>query len=145
MEDPVREQKLFEKIRALPEEKVAEVEAFVDSLQDRKDARLIRSREDEATSEAQGFPRLAVAVGGPEDLSSRRKAVQELSSFHLPVGDPEDLERESVPESSEVAKRARQLVESGIASWKGGKPKGSHPRPRIKGKSASAIVLEGRR
>jgi len=78
-------------------------------------------------------------------IDARLEAVRELSSFHLPVGDPEDLESESVPESSEVTKRARQLVESGVASWKGGKPKGSRPRPRVKGKSASAIVLEDRR
>ena len=78
-------------------------------------------------------------------IDARLRAVRELSSFYLPVGNPEDLERGSVPESSEVAKRAWRLVESGVASWKGGKPKGSHPRPRVKGKSASAIVLEDRR
>lgn len=48
-------------------------------------------------------------------------------------------------EGSETVKRAWKLVESGVASWKGGKPQGSHPRPRVKGKSASAIVLEDRR
>lgn len=45
----------------------------------------------------------------------------------------------------ETAKRAWGLVESGVASWSGGKPRGARPRPRIKGKSASAIVLEDRR
>jgi len=48
-------------------------------------------------------------------------------------------------EVSETAKRAWRLVESGIASWRGGKPRGSQPRPRIKGKSLSAMVLEDRR
>jgi prevent-host-death family protein len=48
-------------------------------------------------------------------------------------------------EGSEATKRAWKLVESGVASWKGGKPKGSHPRPRVKGKNISAVVLEDRR
>jgi prevent-host-death family protein len=48
-------------------------------------------------------------------------------------------------EGSESTKRVWKLVESGVASWKGGKPKGSRPRPRVRGKSASAIVLEDRR
>jgi len=48
-------------------------------------------------------------------------------------------------EGGEVIKRAWELVESGVASWSGGKPRGSHPRPRVKGMSASAIVLEDRR
>lgn len=52
----------------------------------------------------------------------------------------------SPPEESEVAKRAWKLVESGVASWSGGKPVGAHPRPRPRGgKTASAIVLEDRR
>lgn len=55
--------------------------------------------------------------------ATRLEAVRELSSFHVPVIDPEDLERESISKSSVVAKRARQLVESGIASWKGVSPK----------------------
>lgn len=77
--------------------------------------------------------------------ATRLEAVRELSSFHVPVIDPEDLERESISRSSEVARRARQLVESGVASWNGGKPRGSRPRPRVKGKSASDVVLEDRR
>jgi prevent-host-death family protein len=48
-------------------------------------------------------------------------------------------------EESESVKRAWKLVESGVASWKGGKPKGLHPRPRVKGMSAADIVLEDRR
>ena len=47
---------------------------------------------------------------------------------------------------SEAVKRAWRLVEAGTASWGGGKPKGSHPRPRVEGgMSASDIVLEDRR
>jgi hypothetical protein len=39
MGNPLREQDLFEKIRALPDEKVAEVEDFVDFLARREDDR----------------------------------------------------------------------------------------------------------
>jgi hypothetical protein len=39
MGDPLRDQELFAKICALPEEKVAEVEDFVDFLQHRADDR----------------------------------------------------------------------------------------------------------
>jgi len=39
MGDPLRDQELFEKIRALPEEKVAEVEDFIDFLRHRADDR----------------------------------------------------------------------------------------------------------
>jgi hypothetical protein len=145
MGNPLQLQELFEKIRALPEEKVAEVEDLVDFLHHREDDRLVRVQEAEASGEARSFLRLPKAGSGPEALSSRREAVRELSNFHLPVGDSQDLERESIHESNEVAKRARQLVESGVASWGGGKPRGSHPKPRIKGKSASEVVLEDRR
>jgi len=48
-------------------------------------------------------------------------------------------------EGNETARRAWKLVESGAASWRGGKPSGSHQRPRNRGKSASDIVLEDRR
>ena len=43
------------------------------------------------------------------------------------------------------AKRAWELVEAGAAEWSGGKPAGSRRRPRTRGKSASAVVLEDRR
>lgn len=46
---------------------------------------------------------------------------------------------------SEVEQRAWDLVETGAASWSGGKPEGSRQRPSPQGKSASAIVLEDRR
>jgi len=39
MGNPLREQDLFDKIRALPDDKVAEVEDFVDFLQRRDDDR----------------------------------------------------------------------------------------------------------
>ena len=48
-------------------------------------------------------------------------------------------------EDNQVAPRAWDLVETGAASWSGGKPVGSSRRPRARGKSASAIVLEDRR
>jgi hypothetical protein len=72
MGNPLRDQELFEKIRALPEEKVAEVEDFVDFLQHRKDDHLIRDRTATASGEARGFLRLAGTVSGPEDLSRRK-------------------------------------------------------------------------
>ncbi len=44
MGSPLQEQDLFEKIRALPEEKVAEVADFVDFLQHREaDRRLVQT------------------------------------------------------------------------------------------------------
>jgi len=48
-------------------------------------------------------------------------------------------------EGSESERRAWNLVESGAASWSGGKPVGSRHRPRARGQSASAIALEDRR
>jgi hypothetical protein len=39
MGNPLRDQELFEKIRALPEDRVAEVEDFVDFLRYREDDR----------------------------------------------------------------------------------------------------------
>jgi prevent-host-death family protein len=48
-------------------------------------------------------------------------------------------------ESREPVRRAWELVESGVATWSGGKPAGSRQRPRVQGKSASDIVLEDRR
>ena len=48
-------------------------------------------------------------------------------------------------EGSESVRRAWALVEAGDASWSGSKPRGSRQRPKARGKSASAIVLEDRR
>lgn len=50
-----------------------------------------------------------------------------------------------VGSESETARRAWELVERGAARWRGSKPRGSHPRPRNRGKSASDMVLEDRR
>jgi prevent-host-death family protein len=48
-------------------------------------------------------------------------------------------------EGNETVRRAWKLVESGAASWRGGKPSGSRQRPRNRGKLASDMVLEDRR
>jgi len=40
---------------------------------------------------------------------------------------------------------AHQFVAEGHAHWNGGKPAGGRRPPRIKGKTASSIVLEDRR
>lgn len=48
-------------------------------------------------------------------------------------------------EENASAKQAWKLVEAGAAEWSGGKPAGSRRRPRTRGTSASAIVLEDRR
>ena len=42
-------------------------------------------------------------------------------------------------------RRAWELVQSGTASWGGGKPLGSRRRAKLSGTSASDIVLEDRR
>jgi prevent-host-death family protein len=47
-------------------------------------------------------------------------------------------------EGDPTARRAWDLVETGAANWSGGKPAGSSRRPRARGRSASAIVLEDR-
>jgi hypothetical protein len=56
-----------------------------------------------------------------------------------------DALKDQLGEQSEPAKRAWDLVVTGVATWSGGKPLGSSRRPRVRGKSASAIVLEDRR
>ena len=43
------------------------------------------------------------------------------------------------------AQLARDLTRKGIASWKGGKPKGASRRFAVKGKPVSQMVLEDRR
>jgi prevent-host-death family protein len=40
---------------------------------------------------------------------------------------------------------AWELAQSGAASWGGGKPKGSADPPKVRGKTASDMVLEDRR
>jgi prevent-host-death family protein len=48
-------------------------------------------------------------------------------------------------EGTAAEARAWDLVESGVATWSGGKPSGSRQRPKVRGLSASAAVLEDRR
>ncbi|HVT19703.1 MAG TPA: type II toxin-antitoxin system prevent-host-death family antitoxin [Thermoanaerobaculia bacterium] len=40
---------------------------------------------------------------------------------------------------------AWKLVRKGVASWAGGKPKGSEKPPRVRGKSAAEMIVEDRR
>lgn len=51
----------------------------------------------------------------------------------LPVGGGEEVSR------------LLSLVKEGFASWRGGKPTGSHRPVKIKGRTVSEIVLEDRR
>ncbi len=45
---------------------------------------------------------------------------------------------------NEAARAAWSMVESGVARWQGGKPRGSASPPRIKGKTTAEVVLEDR-
>jgi prevent-host-death family protein len=48
-------------------------------------------------------------------------------------------------EEGAEARLAWALVQNGGASWSGGKPKGSAHPPRVRGKTASEMILEDRR
>jgi prevent-host-death family protein len=48
-------------------------------------------------------------------------------------------------DGSEASQRAWELVEAGVASWSGGKPRGARQKPRTRGRSASSVVLDQRR
>ena len=48
-------------------------------------------------------------------------------------------------EENPDAQTAWNLVRRGVASWSGGKPTFSRELPRVKGKSASDMILEDRR
>ena len=48
-------------------------------------------------------------------------------------------------ERGEEDSRLLSLVKEGFASWRGGKPTGSHRPVKIKGRTVSEIVLEDRR
>jgi prevent-host-death family protein len=48
-------------------------------------------------------------------------------------------------ERGEEDSRLLSLVKEGFASWRGGKPTGSHRPVKIKGRTMSEIVLEDRR
>jgi prevent-host-death family protein len=49
------------------------------------------------------------------------------------------------PAESRDAASARQLVREGLASWSGGKPRGTARRIRLRGKPISQTVIEERR
>ncbi len=44
----------------------------------------------------------------------------------------------------EAARSVWRMVESGVARWDGGKPRGSASPPRIKGKTTAEVLLEDR-
>jgi prevent-host-death family protein len=48
-------------------------------------------------------------------------------------------------EASPETKEAWDLVRSGLATWDGGKPRGSANPPRVRGKTAAEMVIEDRR
>jgi prevent-host-death family protein len=48
-------------------------------------------------------------------------------------------------ERGEEDSKLLSLVKEGFASWKGGKPTGSHRPVKIKGRTVSEIVLEDRK
>ena len=48
-------------------------------------------------------------------------------------------------EEGAEARSAWELVRAGVATWNGGKPKGSADPPKVRGKMASEMVLEDRR
>ncbi len=47
-------------------------------------------------------------------------------------------------EETPVVRNAWRLVEGGVATWSGGKPRGSSNPPRIPGARAAEIVMEDR-
>jgi prevent-host-death family protein len=49
------------------------------------------------------------------------------------------------PNGSDVKKAALNMVEKGIASWSGGKPRGAVPPVKNTGRPLSDIVIEDRR
>ena len=48
-------------------------------------------------------------------------------------------------ERGEEDSKLLSLVKEGFASWRGGKPSGSHRPVKVKGRTVSEIVLEDRR
>lgn len=48
-------------------------------------------------------------------------------------------------EETRAVQNAWRLVESGLATWAGGKPRGSVKPPRLPGARAAEVVLEDRR
>ena len=51
----------------------------------------------------------------------------------------------SPPAAGKTDRRIEAMVREGIARWGGGKPRGTHPPPRMKGPSVAAAVIEDRR
>ncbi len=47
--------------------------------------------------------------------------------------------------ASQEATEAWDLVQAGVATWDGGKPRGSVNPPRVRGKTAAEMVIEDRR
>ncbi len=47
--------------------------------------------------------------------------------------------------AGDEAREAWDLVDAGVASWDGGKPIGSTKPPKVRGKTAAAMVIEDRR
>jgi prevent-host-death family protein len=62
-------------------------------------------------------------------VTERKKIIATI----VPVGRPDE------------DSRLFSLAREGFASWKGGKPSGSHHPVKIKGKTVSEIILEDRR
>jgi prevent-host-death family protein len=79
-----------------------------------------------------------------EHLADYLKRVREGERIVI-IEDGRSIALLTSTEENGTVRRAWELVESGAAHWRGGKPKGSHPRPRNRGKSASDMVLEDRR
>ncbi|MCP3959150.1 MAG: type II toxin-antitoxin system prevent-host-death family antitoxin [bacterium] len=48
-------------------------------------------------------------------------------------------------ETNDETRQASDLVEAGLASWDGGKPKGSANPPKVRGKTAAEMMIEDRR
>lgn len=49
------------------------------------------------------------------------------------------------PNGNETRKALLKLVEEGVVTWSGGKPRGANPLVEIKGRPLSETVLEDRR
>jgi prevent-host-death family protein len=51
----------------------------------------------------------------------------------------------SPPNETKATQAAWRLVEMGLATWAGGKPRGSLDPPRLPGSTAAEVVLQDRR
>jgi prevent-host-death family protein len=50
----------------------------------------------------------------------------------------------SPPPASAAERRIESMLRAGVASWAGGKPRGSRRPPKVKGKPVAATVIEDR-